>query len=117
MTKDSTKDPKWQALLDQLAGQVQEEMAGPEAPAAEEQAALARDYRSFLRMGHAPAQARRLAEQLAFQQRWYLEEEELSALGLAVTEMLAQIYEKGLEQSAKRAATRPKADVGPHSGQ
>ncbi|MEA5444338.1 hypothetical protein VCB98_00715 [Gammaproteobacteria bacterium AB-CW1] len=89
-----------QSDLDALLGRLREEVSAAMKqeglPAAEEMARLATDYRSWARMAHAPARARRIAEQLAFHNRVYADEATLERLSLAVTAMLAELYESRL---------------------
>ncbi len=60
---------------------------------------LAADYRSYLRMAHPPARARRLADQILFQERDYTPDETVRReVALAVTRTLAEIYEDWLER-------------------
>ena len=93
MTENNDMSQEWQGILEALREKVYAEMQTAEMPQESVMEALARDYRSFQRMEHAPRQARQLAEQIAFQQRWYLDEEDMTRLGLAVTGMLAELYE------------------------
>ncbi|MCP1726515.1 hypothetical protein J2T60_000480 [Natronospira proteinivora] len=89
-------DAEQEKILKALHEQVLKALTEENLSDVEALAQLARDYRSYQRMGHPPNRARKLAEQIAFQQRWYLDDERLQELGLAVTGILAEIYEKRL---------------------
>jgi len=83
-------------ILADLRERVIQAMGEEQLPDRDTMIQLAQDYRSYQRMGHAPARARKLAEQIAFQQRWYLDEKQLAELGLSITATLADIYERRL---------------------
>lgn len=87
---------EWGKTLERLQAEVSARLAGEERPEPSLMARLARDYRSWARMGHPPERAVHLARQLRFQNREYTEDRE-GQLALRITEMLAEIYERELE--------------------
>lgn len=87
-----TTDNEWEELLDRLHKQVLLALQEEGVENDETIARLAADYESYCRMGHAPARAVRLAEQLLSQQGQSRNRDELQALALAVTARLARIY-------------------------
>jgi hypothetical protein len=66
-----------------------------ERPSPAEAAAMARDYRSWQRMGHPPARALRVAERVLFQQRIYLDtgDPRRHDLAVRITGLLAEVHE------------------------
>jgi len=86
-----------EALLAELKRRVIAAMQAETLPDQHTLARLARDYRSYQRMGHAPARAIRLAEQILFQQRDYASRPRLEEFALDVTATLAEIYEEHLK--------------------
>jgi hypothetical protein len=95
MKPRSNQDP-WQATLEHLRDEVRAQMRQEGHPEPDLMARLARDYRSWVRMGHPPERAVNLARQLRFQHRDYADDPE-QALALRVTELLAEIYEQELD--------------------
>ncbi|MDQ2068391.1 hypothetical protein [Natronospira bacteriovora] len=95
MKRDAEHD--WDELLEQLQSHVHTELAREPLPSESDMLRLARDYESFVRMEHPPLRARRLAEQLLFQQRRYADETLVRQLGIRVTIMLASIYRDWLQ--------------------
>lgn len=87
-----TAGDEWQERLDRLHQQVLLALEEEGVENDEAIARLAADYESYCRMGHAPARAVRLAEQLLSQQGQSRNRDELQALALAVTARLARIY-------------------------
>lgn len=86
---------EWGGTLERLQEEVRARLADEERPDPSLMARLARDYRSWARMGHPPERAVHLARQLRFQNRQYAEDRE-EQLALRITEMLAEIYEREL---------------------
>lgn len=94
MARDPDQD-EWRQTLGQLREEVHARLADEERPDPSLMARLARDYRSWTRMGHPPERAVRLARQLRFQHRQYADDGE-EELALQITAMLAEIYEREL---------------------
>lgn len=91
--------------LDKLLGKLEERVRGElereygERRSDPELARLAADYRSYVRMGHPPARAQRVADQLLFGHRDYgADEATRQRVALEVTAALARIYEGWLER-------------------
>ena len=106
MSWGETMGEDWNELLDKLQDQVLQELQGEAIEDESEFARLAADYKSYCRMGHAPARAVRLAEQLLFQRGQYRDREALQALALAVTARLALIYRDWQNRPEKAAQQR-----------
>lgn len=100
MKRDPVQD-EWRRTLEQLRETVRERLRDEERPEPSLMARLARDYRSWVRMGHPPERAVNLARQLRFQHRRYADDRE-EELALRITEMLAEIYEGELESGRSR---------------
>lgn len=105
---DAERD--WDAVLATLREEVARRLKKEDLPDTASIAQLARDYRSWQRMGHAPERARRLARQIRFQHRIYnaTGEDELS---LRITGLLAGFYEQALAngQSERSDSARPQS--------
>lgn len=108
----SEADRNWDAVLATLREKVSRRLKEEELPDPASIAQLARDYRSWQRMGHAPERARRLARQIRFQHRVYNATGE-AELSLRITGLLAGFYEEALAngQSGRSDSARL------HSGQ
>lgn len=94
MARDPDQD-EWWNTLERLRDEVATRLADEGRPEPSLMAHLARDYRSWARMGHPPERAVNLARQLRFHHRQYADDQE-EEMALRITEMLAELYEREL---------------------